>query len=117
MAERLFHRRRQSRPQPLQDTPLAGPPPLPAAPAVETLLDTQVTVIAGAHLQSLPLVNQTVGTTRQLLQASMNIGPQAMALVNGQPVTPETVLRQGDTLEFVHQAGEKGLGEPWPWHD
>jgi hypothetical protein len=74
-------------------------------------------VIAGAHLQSLPLVNQTVHTARQLLQASMNIGPQAMALVNGRPVTPEAVLRQGDTLEFVHQAGEKGLGEHRPWHD
>jgi hypothetical protein len=74
-----------------------------------------VTVISGAHLQSLPLANQTVDAARQLLQASFNIGPQAMALVNGRPVTPETVLRQGDILEFVHHAGEKGCGDGGLW--
>jgi hypothetical protein len=76
---------------------------------VAGVLDTQIiTVITGAHVQSLPLVNMTVGNARHLLQASFNIGPQAMALINGRPAQPETVLQQGDTLEFVHQAGEKG---------
>ena len=72
-------------------------------------------VIAGAHLQSLPRANQTVGNARHLLQAALNIGPQAVALINGRPVAPETILRQGDTLEFVHEAGEKGGGEHWLW--
>jgi hypothetical protein len=85
-----------------------GPPPLPQEPVVDALLDTQVTVIAGAHLQSLPLANQTVGNARHLLQTALNIGPQAQALVNGHPVTAATVLQQGDTLEFVHEVGEKG---------
>lgn len=115
MEKRVHHRHRQPHHLPPHDTLSAGPPPPPQEPSVTTLLDTQVTVISGAYLQSLPLANQTVGNARHLLQAALNIGPQAMALVNGRPVTPETVLRQGDTLEFVHQAGEKGQGECWPW--
>lgn len=88
--------------------PVAGPPPPPETPSVESLLDTQVTVISGAHLQSLPLVNQTVTQARDLLQGPFNIGPEAMPLVNGRPVSADTVLRQGDALEFVHHSGEKG---------
>lgn len=109
MEERMQH-------QPLQHgqaghrelQPAAGPPPLPETPAVDALLDTQVTVISGAHLQSLPLVNQTVTQVRDLLQGPFNIGPQATPLVNGRPVSADTILRQGDTLEFVHHSGEKG---------
>jgi hypothetical protein len=109
MEERIQH-------HPLQQAPpghrelqsAAAPPPPPEAPAVDALLDTQVTVISGAHLQSLPLVNQTVTQVRDLLQGPFNIGPQATPLVNGRLVPPDTVLRQGDALEFVHHAGEKG---------
>jgi hypothetical protein len=60
---------------------------------VASVLDTQITVISGAHMQSLPMVNMTVGNARHLLQASFNIGPQAMALINGHPARPETVGR------------------------
>jgi hypothetical protein len=116
MEERILHRLRRQHAHPTHDTHAAGPPALPQAPAVDALLDTQVTVISGAYVQSLPLANQTVSNVRQLLQASFNIGPQALALINGRPVTGETVLRQGDMLEFVHHAGEKGLGAGWLWH-
>ncbi len=90
--------------------PVAPPPPPPETPAVDALLDTQVTVMSGAHMQSLPLVNQTVTQVRDLLQGPFNIGPQAMPLVNGRPVSEDTVLQQGDALEFVHHSGEKGGG-------
>ncbi len=101
---------RPSRPLPEQESLPAGPPPPPEAPSLDALLDTQVTVISGPHLQSFPLANQTVSRVRSLLQGPFNIGPQAMVLVNGQPVSPEHVLRPGDALEFVHHAGEKGRG-------
>ena len=115
MEERIQRQLRQQQSLPTHETLAAGLPPVPPQPVVTALLDTQVTVIAGAHLQSLPLANQTVGNARHLLQAALNIGPQAVALVNGHPVTPETVLHQGDTLEFVHEAGEKGVGEHGLW--
>ncbi len=111
MEERIHrHTLQHGQPGRHEVQPAAGPPPLPQEPPVTSLLDTQVTVLSGAHMQSLPLVNQTVTQVRDLLQGPFNIGPQAMPLVNGRPVSAGTVLRQGDALEFVHHSGEKGWG-------
>jgi hypothetical protein len=40
----------------------------------------------------------------------LNIDPRALALVNGRDVAASYILKQGDQLEFVRLAGEKGRG-------
>ena len=39
----------------------------------------------------------------------LNLGANEEARVNGSPATDETVVTEGQTLEFVKAAGEKGL--------
>ena len=68
----------------------------------------QITVISGANLQTFPLAGMAVGHARLLLGQLMVIHPDAPTLVNGQTVDAEHELQSGDTLEFVHHAGEKG---------
>ena len=70
----------------------------------------QVTVISGAHLQSFPLAGMPVTQARVLMEQLMSLHPDAPMLVNGSQVGSEYALQAGDTLEFVHHAGEKGHG-------
>ncbi len=84
--------------------------PLETAPAVED--QAQVTIISGANLQTFPLAGMTVGHARVLLEPLMVIHPHAPMLVNGRAVNVAHELQSGDTLEFVHHAGEKG-GTRW----
>jgi len=67
-----------------------------------------ITLISGASLTRLPLVGLPLERARALAAAILNLDSQAPALVNGQPVNEEYALQVGDTLEFVHHAGEKG---------
>jgi hypothetical protein len=74
----------------------------------ETLLEGDVLVISGANSQAFPVASRRVGDVRQELQFIMNIGPNAVALVNGTAAAADHVLRQDDTLEFTREGGEKG---------
>jgi hypothetical protein len=49
-----------------------------------------------------------VGEVRQALKEPLNIDPRALALVNGRDAAASYVLKEGDQLEFVRLAGEKG---------
>lgn len=110
--------RQRTRPQslPLQDSDaqmtsarhtVATADPLPAFPSPDDR--AQVQVISGAHLQTFPLAGLTIGHARTLLEQVMTLHPEAPMLVNGNQVAAEYVLRTGDTVEFVHHAGEKGM--------
>jgi len=82
-------------------------------PVSETVPDrdwAQITVISGAHLQSFPLAGMAVAHARVLIEQLMSLHPDAPTLVNGRPVEGGYELQAGDTLEFVHHAGEKGHG-------
>jgi hypothetical protein len=70
----------------------------------------QVTVISGAHLQHFPLADMSIAHARVLMEQLMSLHPDSPTLVNGNPVENGYVLQIGDTLEFVHHAGEKGRG-------
>jgi hypothetical protein len=70
----------------------------------------QVTVISGAHLQHFPLAGMPVVHARVLMEQLMGLHPDSPTLVNGNPVENGYALQAGDTLEFVHHAGEKGRG-------
>jgi hypothetical protein len=74
-----------------------------------------VQVISGASVQSLPLAGTQVGQVRELLGANLHIDSQALALVNGRRIRSDYQLAGGDTLEFVHHAGEKGGSDGTPY--
>ncbi len=67
-----------------------------------------VVVVHGIHRLALPLAGRAVGGVRQALAPVMNIGVDAIAVVNGTEIGEEYVLAPEDLLEFVRLAGEKG---------
>jgi hypothetical protein len=71
--------------------------------------ERHVDVVSGVHAHSLPLVGMTVGQVRAELAERMNIDPAAMAVVDGNPVPEDTALAEGQVLNFVKHAGEKGV--------
>lgn len=67
-----------------------------------------VAIVHGIHRLTLPLAGRAVGGVRHALAPVLNIGPDAMAVVNGAPVGEDYLLAPDDHLEFVRLAGEKG---------
>lgn len=67
-----------------------------------------VTVVHGIHRLNLPLAGRAVVAVRQSLAPILNIGPDALAVVNGTEVGEDFILAHDDLLEFVRLAGEKG---------
>jgi len=68
----------------------------------------QVKVSYGVHSLEVAIAGKSVGEVRQALKEPLNIDPRALALVNGRDVAASYILKQGDQLEFVRLAGEKG---------
>ena len=75
----------------------------------------QVKISYGVHSLEAGIAGQSVGEVRQALKEPLNIDPRALALVNGRDVAASYVLKEGDQLEFVRLAGEKGaIFATWP---
>jgi len=72
----------------------------------------QVKISYGVHSLEAGIAGQSVGEVRQALKEPLNIDPRALALVNGRDAAASYVLKEGDQLEFVRLAGEKGLFSP-----
>jgi hypothetical protein len=68
----------------------------------------RVDVIHGVYAHSLPLAGMTVRQARLELEERMNIDPDALAVVDGIESNEDTVLQEGQVLNFVKPAGEKG---------
>ena len=68
----------------------------------------RVDVIHGVYAHSLPLAGMTVRQARTELEERMNIDPEALAVVDGSETLEDTVLREGQVLNFLSPAGEKG---------
>ena len=103
----MMQRRRQQQ-QPVQET-AQPPPPVPAAARARV-----VRVIAGADVQDMDLAGHRVGVARIVAQTVLGVGPGAVALVDGREVDEEHVLGEGQLLEFVKHAGQKGAPESSP---
>ena len=69
-----------------------------------------VRVICGVHTLEAHVAGRTVGEVRGALAQALNVSPAAVAVVNGGEVGADYVLREGEQLEFVRLAGEKGHG-------
>ncbi len=67
-----------------------------------------VKISYGVHTLEVAIAGKSVGEVRQALKEPLNIDPRALALVNGQDVAASYILKDGDQLEFVRLAGEKG---------
>ncbi len=68
----------------------------------------QVKISYGVHTLEVAIAGKSVGEVRQALKEALNIDPRALALVNGRDVAASYLLNEGDQLEFVRLAGEKG---------
>ena len=79
------------------------------ATATAVATEGQVEVIHGVYSHSMPLVGMSVDRVRGDLSDRMHIDPQAVAVVNGEPVPEDFVLAEGQVLTFVKPAGEKGV--------
>jgi hypothetical protein len=73
-----------------------------------------VKISYGVHNLEAAIAGKSVSEVRQSLKEPLNIDPRALALVNGRDVAASHILKQGDQLEFVRLAGEKGGGRPTP---
>jgi hypothetical protein len=71
-----------------------------------------VKISYGVHNLEAAIAGKSVSEVRQSLKEPLNIDPRALALVNGRDVAASYILNQGDQLEFVRLAGEKG-GTAW----
>ena len=71
-----------------------------------------VSVSYGVYQMELELAGRTVGQAREALASSLNIDPRSAALVNGEHVEEHRTLQDGDRLEFVRLAGQKGAATP-----
>ncbi len=78
------------------------------APVVKPKLATGVTVVHGPLLETYDLSGVTVNDAVDMLKGPLGIDPNVNPLVNGEEVDGDVVLTDGDTLEFVRGAGEKG---------
>ena len=68
-----------------------------------------ITIKHGVNNLSVELAGQTVEEIRTKVEDVLNLGANEEARVNGSPATDETVVTEGQTLEFVKAAGEKGI--------
>lgn len=69
-----------------------------------------VTVSHGLVIEQFPLGNMTVGEIRRRLADRLNLDPRSQAQIDGQGVGDDVVVRTGQQLLFVRNAGEKGAG-------
>jgi hypothetical protein len=78
------------------------------APAAVKPRTGRVDVIHGIYAHSLPLAGMSVAQARIELEDRLNIAPEALAVVDGVEAGEEELLREGQVLNFVSPAGEKG---------
>lgn len=67
-----------------------------------------VRCVNGANERNMPIMGRTVEWARTNLQHDLNIAPGAAALIDGEKVGEDTVLKEGQTLEFLKESGRKG---------
>jgi hypothetical protein len=97
MQERTRRQQRAARPDsaggPFDDTePVAG----------------MATVAHGPYAERLPVAEMNVSEVRRRFQDRLDIHPEAIALIDGNPVDDTTRVGAGQMLMFVRPSGEKG---------
>jgi hypothetical protein len=70
-----------------------------------------VSVSYGIHKMTADAIGKTVADVRAGLSQVMNIPANAGAVINGQRVTDDHTIKKGEAVEFVKEAGVKGMPE------
>lgn len=65
-------------------------------------------VICGVNQLDANLAGKTVAQVRDMLSQALNIDPEATPMIDGEEVSEDTTLTEGEELEFVKASGEKG---------
>jgi hypothetical protein len=100
--------RLRSRPRIDGQDEASGTPDAPRGAAA--LAERGAQVIYGASVQTLALAGRTIAQARPLVETILGVDRRSPVLVNGRRVRDSYVIAEGDTLEYVHLAGEKGGG-------
>jgi hypothetical protein len=98
MSERTLQERVATGPAPFSDD-FAG---------ARSAASGRVSVIHGVYAHTLPLAGRTVTQARVELEERLNIAPEAVAVIDGVEAAEDVVLREGQVLNFLTPAGEKG---------
>lgn len=69
---------------------------------------TTVNVTCGASSGAFPVIGRSVKEVGEFLREVLNVDRLSTGLVNGKDSSPDYVLKEGDTLEFLKPAGKKG---------
>jgi len=69
---------------------------------------TAIQVSCGASSGEFPVCGKTVGAIAEFLREVLNVDRLAEGMVNGDKVEPSYVMKEGDNLEFLKPAGQKG---------
>lgn len=69
---------------------------------------TMIRVSSGAAHGNFDVVGKTVGQVSQLLREVLNVDKMSTGIVNGAEKSSDYVLAEGDNLEFLKPAGNKG---------
>ena len=67
-----------------------------------------VTVAHGPYAEQLPVANMSVREIRARYQDRFDVDPHSVAVLDGNVVGDETIVRAEQVLMFVRRAGEKG---------
>jgi len=68
-----------------------------------------VTVTSGSMSDSYPVVGKSIYEVEKALGQLLNVNPYArIVLVNGEEVTNDYIIQEGDVVEFVNEAYDKG---------
>lgn len=67
-----------------------------------------VSVSSGPYAESLPVGHMTVGEIRRRFRDRLDLDPHSQAVLDGNDVGDDVVVRPGQALMFTRRAGEKG---------
>ena len=68
-----------------------------------------VTVSSGPYAEPLPVGGMSVGEIRRRFRDRFDLDPQSQAVLDGNDVGDDIVVRPGQALMFTRRAGEKGV--------
>jgi len=66
------------------------------------------TVTHGPFAEVLPVAEMTISQVRNRFQDRLDIHPEALAMLDGNPADETTTVQAGQTLMFIRPSGEKG---------
>jgi len=71
-------------------------------------ITTTIQVTCGASSAKFPVCGKSIGAVKVYLKEVMNIDTLADGVINGKKASEEYILREGDILEYLKPAGQKG---------